>query len=250
MLETPKQYYDTIAGKYDWFYASWDSASEEQRRQLTPLLRNRNVETVLDCGCGNGLQAIALAKAGFRVTGSDLSDRMLEQARRKCVEEQVSIPLVQADVRELREKIPGPFDAVICMGNVLPHLMNDEEIQTALENMRDVLRPGGLLVLEGRYYDELVRTKERFIPHRVHATEDGKCVSIIYVLDHFATFIRFHILFFVTDERGELEFDVDTVDYNPLVTEDLRAAVNRAGFGEVAIARHADRVVCTATKGG
>lgn len=251
MPETAEEYYDSIAAKYDWFYASWDAAGEEQCRQLTPLFRQHGVQRVLDCACGNGLQAVALAREGFNVSGSDLSARMLEEADKKCREEGVDIPLIHADIRELRAKAPGPFEAVICMGNVLPHLKSDAEIRDALRNMHGVLAPGGLLVIEGRYYDDLVQDKPRFIPHRVHAcTDHEQSVTILYVLDYLEAYIRFNIVFLVKDERGEVSLDVDTVDYNPILAAHMQDLLADAGFEDVRLDRYDDRFFCTAVRLG
>ena len=248
MTETAEEYYDSIAQKYDWFYASWDSAGEEQCRQLCPLLQKHSVRRVLDCACGNGLQAIALAQAGYNLTASDLSETMLREAKKKCRQEHTDIPLFQADIRELREKVEGTFDAVVCMGNVLPHFMSDTEILDALANIRDVLEPGGLFVLEGRYYDELVKTKERFIAHRIAACEEHTSITILYVLDYMEDRIRFNIVFLTKNEDGETSLDVDTVDYNPILVEHLRELLLASGFEAPEIARHNDRIFCTATR--
>lgn len=249
MTETAEEYYDAIAEKYDWFYASWDAAGEAHCRQLAPLFREHGVRRVLDCACGNGLQAVALAREGFEVTGSDLSGRMLDEAEKKCREEGVSIPLIQADVRELCAKAPGPYDAVICMGNVLPHLESEAEVHEALRNMRGVLEPGGLLVIEGRYYDVLVREKPRFLPHRVNACADhAKSVTILYVLDYFEAFIRFHIVFLVKDEHGEVSMEVDTVDYRPILVPQLEGMLQETGFEVLGLTRDGDRIFCTARR--
>jgi ubiquinone/menaquinone biosynthesis C-methylase UbiE len=248
MTESTEQYYDSIAQKYDWFYASWDSAGEEQRRQLCPLFQQHNVRRVLDCACGNGLQAIALAQAGYEVTASDLSENMLREAAKKCRDANLDIPLIRADIRELHEKVDASFDAVICMGNVLPHLMSDTEILDALANIRGVLEPGGLLVLEGRYYDELVKTKERFIAHRVAACEEHTFITILYVLDHMKDRIRFNIVFLTKNENGETSLDVDTVDYNPILVGHLRELLLASGFESPEITRHDDRIFCTAIR--
>lgn len=248
-MTTVEAHYDAIATKYDWFYSSWDAAGEAQCRQIEPLFRGHSVRRVLDCACGNGLQAIALARAGFEITGSDLSARMIEEAEKKCREEDVEIPLIHADMRALRDVAPGPFDAVVCMGNVLPHLPDEDAVRVALGNVRDVLVPGGLLVLEGRYYDDLVREKPRFIPHRVSAcTEDTQSVTILYVLDYFEAFIRFNIVFLVKGRGGDVSMDVDAIDYHPILSDQLHRLLREEAFTILDWQRHEDRYVCVAQR--
>ena len=56
---------------------------------------------------------------------------------------------------------PGKgFDCVICLGNSFAHLPDFEgdnraQLQ-AIENFRDCLRPGGILVIDHRNYDHIV----------------------------------------------------------------------------------------------
>ena len=244
--ESPKEYYDSIADRYDWFLDSWEDVTAEQMQRIVPLLRDHGAVRILDCACGTGLQVIALAKLGFDVIGSDLSPKMLEQAHERCVAEGMQLPLIEADIRTLRERVDETFDAVVCIGNVLPHLDNDAEVITALENLHAALEPGGLLVLEGRYYDDLLMKKSRFLVHRANGEEDGKLVTILYVLDFHDDKIAFNILFIVDDRRGEPHLHVETVDYNPITTDELRALLTLTNFGEIELNVEGDRYLCTA----
>lgn len=66
----------------------------------------------------------------------------------------------------LSETIPVPpstpdgFDAIICMGNSFAHLPDahgdQREHRAAIENFRDLLRPGGVLVIDHRNYDHIL----------------------------------------------------------------------------------------------
>src|SRR5260370_14767124 len=59
-------------------------------------------DPILELGCGTGRITMALAEAGKRVTGLDLSERMLERAARKraalYTEELERVPMVQVDI--------------------------------------------------------------------------------------------------------------------------------------------------------
>ena len=57
---------------------------------------------VLDCPCGFGRHSLVLARAGYKVTGADRSQVLLDEARRRAGD--VELELVQADYRRL------PFD--------------------------------------------------------------------------------------------------------------------------------------------
>ena len=72
-------FYDTIANKYNWFFSSRDSVTERFMKQINPILEQFEIKTILDCSCGDGLQAIPLAKQGYSVDGGDISANMLKK---------------------------------------------------------------------------------------------------------------------------------------------------------------------------
>merc|ERR1719431_1999570 len=59
-------------------------------------------------------------------------------------------------------KTPGAgYDAIICMGNSFPHLIDDHgdwrDHKTCIQNMYDMLKPGGILVIDHRNYDYILK---------------------------------------------------------------------------------------------
>ena len=97
---------------------------------------------MLDCACGTGWHAIALAQRGYRVAGSDISAAMIARARENAAREGVTIPFAVAGFQELRAMFRERFDAVLCLGNSLPHVLTDDAALESLANMRDRLRAG------------------------------------------------------------------------------------------------------------
>jgi ubiquinone/menaquinone biosynthesis C-methylase UbiE len=103
----------------------------------------RGCKRILDAGCGNGRYTRVLlrrADADARITGFDLSQRMLKRARRRVRSERVSF--VAADLTRL-PFADAIFDAVVC-GWVLEHLPDP---RPGLRELARVLRPGGRLLL-------------------------------------------------------------------------------------------------------
>jgi ubiquinone/menaquinone biosynthesis C-methylase UbiE len=109
---------------------------------------------VLDCPCGYGRHAIALARGGFHVVGADRSPVLLEEARRRAGEGEWP-RWVEADHREL-PFADGSFDCVMNLFSSLGYRGEDGDRQTLAE-LRRVLRPGGALVVETMHRDRLVR---------------------------------------------------------------------------------------------
>jgi 2-polyprenyl-3-methyl-5-hydroxy-6-metoxy-1,4-benzoquinol methylase len=112
---------------------------------LSGDLRGR---TVLDVACGDGTYSISSCKRGARVTGVDLSEVMLEAARRRAVDCQPGIAWCVASAEELPFDSEG-FDVVI----VVTALCFVKNPQRTIQEAARVLKPGGSMILGelGRY---------------------------------------------------------------------------------------------------
>jgi SAM-dependent methyltransferase len=97
---------------------------------------------VLDVACGEGRHARALAIAGARVVGLDLSPGLLARAR-----EETLAPLVRADMRLLPVR-PGTMDLTVNLFTSFGYFDRDEEHAAALAGMVATVRPGGWFVLD------------------------------------------------------------------------------------------------------
>jgi SAM-dependent methyltransferase len=108
---------------------------------------------LLDVPCGYGRHAIPLARAGYRVTGVDLSPTLLAEARRRAGDP--APQLVETDYRAL-PFADESFDAALNLFSSLGYLGDEEDVKV-LEQIRRVLRPSGRLVIETMHRDLAVR---------------------------------------------------------------------------------------------
>jgi glycine/sarcosine N-methyltransferase len=149
------EFYDRLAADYHLVYADrWQEALERQGRALDHIIRSRLpcARDVLDCSCGIGTQAIGLSLLGYRVTGSDISERSLQRAAATARRLHTPLTVLAADLRDL-SGVAGEFGVVISCDNAVPHLLDQAEVDQALEEMFAKLRPGGLLLVSIRDYD-------------------------------------------------------------------------------------------------
>ncbi len=102
-------------------------------------------QTVLDVGCGLGLQAIELARRGLRVVAMDVSLAMLARAAEEAQEAALHINFLHADMREM--DFDAAFDAVLCLGTTFGYF-DDESNAQVLGRFRQALKPGGRLMLD------------------------------------------------------------------------------------------------------
>lgn len=130
--------FDSIGERYDEAFPHKEGQEERIRRLLDLLPPNAHV---LDLGSGTGLPtARQLVQAGARVTGYEISERMIELAR-------VNVPeaeFVQADILDL-EPVEAQYDAVVAFFSLL--CLPRARIPEALGRVRASLLPGGLLCL-------------------------------------------------------------------------------------------------------
>jgi 2-polyprenyl-3-methyl-5-hydroxy-6-metoxy-1,4-benzoquinol methylase len=173
-------FYDNLASHYDKLFLNWQDTTREQALLLDGIFQSAGFDRsarVLDCACGIGTQAIGLAALGYRVTGSDISEMELSEARRRASGNGVQIPFVTADFRELSQVFREPFDLVIAMDNALPHMLSQEALRAAVQSITGQLRDGGIFVASIRDYDTLLRSKPPYSPPYIHKTAKGQRVS-------------------------------------------------------------------------
>jgi 2-polyprenyl-6-hydroxyphenyl methylase/3-demethylubiquinone-9 3-methyltransferase len=96
----------------------------------------------LDVGCGGGILAEAMARAGAKVTGIDLSDKALAVARLHQLESGVDVDYRLSAAETLAAESPASFDLVTCM-ELLEHVPDPASTVAACAKLVNV---GGLAV--------------------------------------------------------------------------------------------------------
>lgn len=134
--------YDKIAGLYS------KSMSEEgdyhHRTQIDPnvysVIGNPKDKVIYDIGCGNGYMARHLAKQGAKVYASDISSKLIEEAKKKS--KNVDIFYSVHDATDFSDYKTEMFDIVLM--NMVIHYIKD--LDKLFDGVNKVLKRGGLLV--------------------------------------------------------------------------------------------------------
>lgn len=132
---------------YEKLYANRD---ENEAAQLVEMLERTlplgKCATILDLGCGRGRHAINLNRKGYHVTGIDLSKQAIATAREKA--KKLGLKNIRFEVRDMRNPLPETFDAVVNLFTTFGYFESDDENAVVLESVRQMLRPGGIFVLD------------------------------------------------------------------------------------------------------
>lgn len=127
----------------------WTQKDERERwltpapevQDMVPILKEHNVQHVLDIGCGVGRHALFLASQGFKVHALDGSTHGIEFASNEAEDQGVHIDFRQGDMTDL------PYEAhsidYVLAWNVIYH-GDLSVIRRCLKEVRRVLRPQGL----------------------------------------------------------------------------------------------------------
>jgi len=135
-------------GKFDSLaHRFWDPQGEFRPLHLLNPVRTQFViehapasgARVLDVGCGGGLLAESLSRAGARVTAIDLAPAMIEAAREHARQSELSIDYRIESAEGLAAAEPLSFDIVTCM-EMLEHVPDPAATLGALARLA---RPGG-----------------------------------------------------------------------------------------------------------
>jgi glycine/sarcosine N-methyltransferase len=229
-------FYDDFAEDYaDAILSDFDEVSRRQGERLNALLRPRGVQRVLDVACGSGLQSLALAQLGYRVTGLDISEGMIAQAKRNAQRRRVAANWVVGDWHDLRRLFPRPFDAVICWGNSLSHVSDAEDLAAVLSEMAAVTRAGGVCLVDLRDWDRVMQERPKGSVRQVKQTAAGRMIS--FDVWHYPSADMLVMEIFVLRER-EAHWTVRRREVVHCVIRrvEFEAAVARAGFATAKLA--------------
>jgi SAM-dependent methyltransferase len=131
------------ASEWDARYSERDGAmwSGRPNGRLVAEVADLTPGRALDVGCGEGGDAIWLARGGWTVTAIDVSDVAVGRAREAAERAGAVVDWVSGDV--LGTPFPaGSFDLVSLQYPALPKAAGEPAVRTLL----DTVRPGGLVL--------------------------------------------------------------------------------------------------------
>jgi glycine/sarcosine N-methyltransferase len=138
-------FYNDLAHDYEWLFpddavgsrGTFGATSPGNKDLLAAVLETLPPGAqVLDCSCGIGADAIALARRGFSVTASDGSPSMVAETRRRSRQFGVDLTVLQSNWQDLPQRVPGAFELILCLGNSIVHTGTKTNMILSLENIK------------------------------------------------------------------------------------------------------------------
>jgi ubiquinone/menaquinone biosynthesis C-methylase UbiE len=115
-----EEHFSNVAAAFDSVAENFEVSFENEitwalRRKTYAIIESLipSGGSILDINCGIGIDAVELALRGFRVTGVDVSSKMIEQARLRATTQRASVDFCQNSFEDLRSLAGNTFDLVL-----------------------------------------------------------------------------------------------------------------------------------------
>ena len=173
--------------------STWDQKYDEnsplvQRISRFTLFLTKNYPPpakVLDFGCGTGNLAIHLQSQGYEVSGCDIADKMLDEARKADAENAIEWTLLETDWARL------PFDDssfdVIVASSVFEYL---PDINKVLKECKRILKPGGVLVTTVPNPYSSIRRVEGILKYFAVALKQTHTSGLVPKIDRYCDYLK------------------------------------------------------------
>lgn len=223
--------YDAFSADYDRF-VDWEGRLAAEMPFIERQLRTVGAYHVLDAACGTGMHAIALAKKGYEVVGTDLSAGMIEQARYNAAQVGADVRFEVAGFGELAGILTPTrgFDALLCLGNSLPHVLTPEDLAVALDDFAACLRPGGLLLIQNRNFDAVLADRERWMPPQAHREGEVEWLFLRFYDFEPDGRLTFNVVTLWREGAADWQQRVTSTRLWPQTQSELVKTLNTAGF--------------------
>ena len=232
-MSITQTFYNNLASQYDKLFLDWQATTQEQAHILDRIFTANGFDknaNILDCACGIGTQTIGLAAIGYNVTGSDISDGEIVEAKERAKKNNVSVHFERANFCALSDTFSEQFDIVIAMDNALPHMLTSVDLASAIKSIVNQVKDGGMFVASIRDYDALLMDKPPYSPPYIHKTAKGQRVS-------FQTWTwegdNYRLIQYIVDDEDALQVSKFECEYRATRRQEMTDLLMENGCSEV-----------------
>ena len=227
--------YDDFATDYEWVFSGFVETGERYYDDLRPTLAKFATKPrVLDCACGTGIAALALARHGYKVTGTDASEGMVARAKQHAAEEGVDIEFSACPWEKLPAHFDKEFDLVLCCGNSIGHCCNEDEMLRSLCGIRGVLKPDSLVVIDTRNWEKLLAEHIRFTNFGPRERNGKRCIPVyVWTFPETKDDPVLVEVILPIEADGKVSLKAYPITYYPFRLEDILGRMKSAGFVDI-----------------
>jgi 2-polyprenyl-3-methyl-5-hydroxy-6-metoxy-1,4-benzoquinol methylase len=219
------QQYNSMSYFYNVLYSGCDMKTYEDdfMNEYSEIINSLPSNAkILDSSCGNGIQATALKRNGFDVTGTDISNEMINLTQQYAKSNNLHFPTKQLAWNQLPSHFDEEFDIVFCYGNSISHSMNKDEMLENIRSLYKVTKKGGKIVIDTRNWDKVIKDNIRFNTSDVKIYNNKKYIfTYIWNLNNFDECSNVEILFTEITSDKETKCIPFKLDFTPFRHDDF-----------------------------
>ena len=224
--------YDQFSSAYDRF-VNWKNRLAFEMPWLVSQLKAIDAHSVIDSACGTGMHVLELVREGFWAAGADISQGMIDVAQMNARAAGLPAVFEVAGFGSVSKAFLEPVDAVLCLGNSLPHILSEEDFTVALEDFAALLKPGGKLLIQNRNFDAVMTQRERWMEPQSYREGETEWIFLrTYDFDPDGL-ITFNITTLERQGMGEWVQTINSTRLRPILWQDLRSGLLKAGFRDI-----------------
>jgi tellurite methyltransferase len=196
-----REYFDSEYGRVDSYWG-------DQPNLLVSMISGRLKpgSRILEVGCGEGRNAIFLARLGFDVIATDIAEKGIEKARRLAQVNDCRVEFINLDAHDPHDHL-GSFDCALLI-NVL-QLLRSDRILERMHHFQSIIVPGGIMAVEAFTVDDPL--------YKTHI-ESGKPPVAPLTINHPSR--GYSVRFFEEGEVVSYFDDWELIYYNEGLTQD------------------------------
>lgn len=217
--------YDIIEDdtRYEMYVKHWEK-----------VLSGKDIKSILDVSIGTGSVTLPVMDREISLSGSDLSESMLANCRKKIEAKGFNPDLKCSDFRDLSCWGDRTFDMVASTGNSIAYVSNDDAAK-ALREMDKHVNEGGYIYIDIRNWDKIVSEKTRFYVYDPFFVGDTR-LNLIQVWDHNADgTVTFNLLYTFEKENRIYRKEKFEEHYIPLSKNIILKTLEEMGYHDVSV---------------
>lgn len=229
-----KKAFVSLAPLYDRLMQ--DVPYDEWVEYLNLLMQQRHFQPgrALDLACGTGSMTIRLSRLGLEMTGVDIAEDMVEQAKKKAEMNSLPITFYCQDAAELN--IPGSaYDLCVSLFDSLNYILEPARLNSAIRQVAAHLRKDGLFIFD--LNTEYALSNLMFDQNNIGAESP---LQYVWTSEYFpeTRLCRIRMLFQFLQDAADYPIEFEEIHWQYAYSEnEVRGMLTENGFDSIAVYR-------------